>query len=108
MITHKTAPATMIAVLILRALVGASSRFNQPIQSESLGSEPDWRCASRNVALMELFTGSGSVDSCQGTPEHRKFRNLNLRWQAKHERNHFSRRRSRRRRVHCTRLGRVY
>src|SRR5437879_13685200 len=55
MITHKTAPATMMAVLILRALVGASSRFNQPIQSESLGSEPDWRNASRNVALMHLF-----------------------------------------------------
>src|SRR5438128_1075589 len=49
MITHKTAPATMMAVLILRALVGASSRRNQAIQSESMGR------ASRNVALMDLF-----------------------------------------------------
>src|SRR5260370_21608180 len=55
MMTHKTVPATMIAVLISRARVGASSLISQPIQSESLGSEPDWRNASRNVALMELF-----------------------------------------------------
>ena len=37
MITHKTAPPTMMAVRILRARVGANSRLNQPIQSESLG-----------------------------------------------------------------------
>src|SRR5882672_10270432 len=49
MITHKTTPPTMIAVRISRARVGASSRFNQPVQSESLGR------ASSNVALMELF-----------------------------------------------------
>src|SRR4030095_11066180 len=49
MITHKTAPPARIAVRILRARVGASSRLNQPIQSESLGR------ASRKVALMELF-----------------------------------------------------
>src|SRR6266436_5038805 len=49
MMTHKTAPATMMAVLISRALVGASSCRNQPIQSESIGRP------SRNVALMELF-----------------------------------------------------
>src|ERR1700719_1934540 len=55
MMTHKTAPATMMAVLILRALVGASSRLSQPSQSESTESEPDWRNASRNVALMDSF-----------------------------------------------------
>src|SRR5260370_39936857 len=49
MITHKTAPPTMMAVRILRARVGASSRRNQPIQSESMGR------ASTNVALMDLF-----------------------------------------------------
>src|SRR5437879_7663804 len=49
MMTHKTAPATMMAVRISRARAGASSCRNQPIQSESGG------CASRNVALMELF-----------------------------------------------------
>src|SRR6266496_584801 len=49
MTTHKTAPATMMAVLILRALVGASSRLSQPSQSESIGR------ASTNVALIELF-----------------------------------------------------
>src|ERR1700730_1881276 len=49
MMTHKTAPATMMAVLILRAFVGASSLFSQVIQSELTGR------ASRNVALMELF-----------------------------------------------------
>src|SRR6266550_3535713 len=57
MMTHSTAPPTMMAVLILRALVGASSRRNQPSQSESLGSEPDWRNASRNVALIDYFGG---------------------------------------------------
>ena len=36
MITLKTAPPTRIAVRILRVRVGASSRFNQPNQSESL------------------------------------------------------------------------
>src|SRR6266513_2069174 len=46
MMTHKTAPATMMAVLILRALVGASSRLSQPSQSESIGR------ASTNVALI--------------------------------------------------------
>src|SRR5882724_7507165 len=55
MITHKTAPATMMAVRMLRGRVGASSRRNQAIQLESIGSEPDWRNASRNVALMDLF-----------------------------------------------------
>src|SRR5882724_13311913 len=49
MITHKTAPATMMAVLTLRALVGASSRLSQPSQSGSIGR------ASTNVALMDLF-----------------------------------------------------
>src|SRR6266699_6559174 len=49
MMTHKTAPATMMAVRISLARVGASSCRNQPIQSESIGR------ASRNVALMELF-----------------------------------------------------
>src|SRR6266480_5626653 len=49
MMTHKTAPATMMAVRISRRRVGASSLFNQPTQSESLGR------VSRNVALMELF-----------------------------------------------------
>src|SRR5258707_4320281 len=49
MMTHKTAPVTMMAVRISRARVGASSCRNQPIQSESRGR------ASRNVALMELF-----------------------------------------------------
>src|SRR5438552_17595412 len=49
MMTHKTAPATMMAVRISRRRVAASSRFNQPTQSEPLGR------ASRNVALMELF-----------------------------------------------------
>src|SRR5438874_10257114 len=49
MMTHKTAPATMMAVRISRARAGASSCRNQPIQSESRG------CASRNVALMKLF-----------------------------------------------------
>src|SRR5947207_15894050 len=49
MITHKTAPATMMAVRILRACVGASSLLNQWFQSESSGR------ASRNVALTKLF-----------------------------------------------------
>src|SRR5262249_46150151 len=49
MITHKAAPATMMAVRIARRRVGASSCFSQPIQSESNGR------ASRNVVLMALF-----------------------------------------------------
>src|SRR4030095_3803944 len=49
MITHKTTPLMMIAVLISRARVGASSRFNQPTQSESIAR------ASRNVAFMRSF-----------------------------------------------------
>src|SRR5437016_10607800 len=49
MMTHKTAPATMMAVRILRACVGASSLLNQWFQSESSGR------ASRNVALTKLF-----------------------------------------------------
>src|SRR5262249_11227606 len=49
MMTQSTTPATRIAVLISRKRVGASSRLNQPTQSESIGR------ASRNVALMELF-----------------------------------------------------
>src|SRR6266436_596460 len=57
MMTHKTAPATMLAVLILRALVGPSSRLSQPSQPESIGSEPDWRNASTNVALINYFGG---------------------------------------------------
>src|SRR5262245_6721731 len=48
MMTQSTGPATRIAVLTSRRGVGASSRFNQPIQSESTGR------ASRNVVLMEL------------------------------------------------------
>src|SRR5207248_11676414 len=57
MMTHKTAPATMMAVLILRALVGANSRLSQPSQSESIGSEPDWRNASTKDALINYFRG---------------------------------------------------
>src|SRR5947208_10131914 len=49
MMTHKAAPATMMAVRILRACVGASSLLNQWFQSESSGR------ASRNVALTKLF-----------------------------------------------------
>src|SRR5215471_20988895 len=49
MMTQSTTPRTRIPVLISRKRVGASSRLNQPIQSESIGR------ASRNVALMELF-----------------------------------------------------
>src|SRR6266705_3190486 len=49
MMTHKTAPATMMAVLISRPRVGASSLLNQWFQSESSGR------ASRNVALTKLF-----------------------------------------------------
>src|SRR6266436_3670856 len=50
MMTHKTAPATMMAVLILRALVGASSRLSQPSQAESIR-------ALTNVALIDYFGG---------------------------------------------------
>src|SRR3954463_902988 len=49
MMTHKMVPATMMAVRILRALIGASSPLSQPSQSESSGR------ASRSVALMKLF-----------------------------------------------------
>src|SRR6516165_8119149 len=49
MMTHKTAPATIMAVLILRVSVGSSSCLNQPIQLESIGR------ASRYVSLMELL-----------------------------------------------------
>src|SRR4029450_7267459 len=48
MTTHKTTPTTRMAVLISLSRVGASSRFIQANQSESLGR-------ARNVALMELF-----------------------------------------------------
>src|SRR6266513_4772281 len=51
MTTHKTAPATMMAVLISRGYVGASSLFNQPIQLESIDR------ASTNVALIDYFGG---------------------------------------------------
>src|SRR4029453_11834941 len=49
MITHNVTPLTMLAVRISRARVGASSRFNQPTQLESIGR------ASSNVALMKLL-----------------------------------------------------
>jgi hypothetical protein len=49
MITQKTAATAMMAVLILRARVGANSLFSQVIQSELTGS------VSRNVALMSLL-----------------------------------------------------
>ena len=49
MMTHKTAPATMMAVRISRGCVGASSCRNQLIQSESTSR------GSRSVTLMELF-----------------------------------------------------
>src|SRR5438132_10236968 len=74
MITHKTAPATMTAVRISRALVGASSRLSQPSQSESIGSEPDWRNASRNVALMELFPRRTFDDRDRGRAHAEKIR----------------------------------
>src|SRR6266403_4942913 len=51
MMTHKAAPATMMAVRILRACVGASSLLNQWFQSESIGP------ASTNVALIDYFGG---------------------------------------------------
>src|SRR2546430_14285064 len=63
MITHKTAPPTMMAVRISRARVGASSCRNQPIQSESRGR------ASRNVSLMELF-GRRTFNDCNGGRAH--------------------------------------
>src|SRR5437899_5342109 len=46
----------MMAVLILRALVGASSPLSQPSQWESSGR------ASRRVALMKLFRGRRTFD----------------------------------------------
>src|SRR5205807_6294881 len=65
MITHKTAPPTMMVVRISRARVGASSCRNQPIQSESRGR------ASRNVSLMELF-GWRTFDDRNGGRAHAK------------------------------------
>src|SRR5437660_12731478 len=67
MMTHKTAPATMMAVRISRARVGASACRNQPIQSESLGR------ASRNVALKELFGGAFDARN-RGRPQPEKIR----------------------------------
>src|ERR1700736_4441166 len=73
MMTHKTAPPTMMAVLILRALVGASSRRNHAIQSESMGR------ASRNVALMDLFPRTfDDRDRRRAHPEKVGIRILNL------------------------------
>src|SRR6266567_5356002 len=66
MITHKTAPATMMAVLILRACVGASSLLNQWFQSESSGR------ASRNVALTKLFRRRTFDDRDRGRPHAEK------------------------------------
>src|SRR5438105_8195085 len=63
MMTHKTAPPTMMVVRISRARVGASSCRNQPIQSESRGR------ASRNVSLMELF-GWRTFDDRNGGRAH--------------------------------------
>ncbi len=68
MMTHKTAPATMMAVLISRGCVGASSRLSQPIQSESSGR------ASRNVALMKLFLWRTFDDRDRGRPHTEKVR----------------------------------
>src|ERR1700736_3148298 len=73
MMTHKTAPPTMKAVRILRARVGASSRRNQAIQSESMGR------ASRNVALMDLFPRTFDDRHCgRAHPEKIDIRILNL------------------------------
>ena len=57
MMTHKTVPATMMAVLISRVRVGASSCRNQPTQSESIGRAP------RNVSLMSL-PARRTLDDC--------------------------------------------
>src|SRR5207302_10252414 len=60
MMTHKAAPATMMAVRILRACVGASSLLNQWFQSESSGR------VSRNVALPKLFRRRTFDDRSRG------------------------------------------
>src|ERR1700719_3931427 len=57
MMTHKTAPTPMMAVLISAGCVGASSRLSQPTQSESIGR------ASTNVAPIRLFLGR-TLDDC--------------------------------------------
>src|SRR5213596_3791849 len=66
MMTHKAAPATMMAVRILRACVGASSLLNQWFQSESSGR------ASRNVALTKLFRRRTFDDRNRGRPHAEK------------------------------------
>src|SRR6266487_4150445 len=66
MMTHKAAPATMMAVRILRACVGASSLLNQWFQSESSGR------ASRNVALTKLFRRRTFDDRDRGRPHAEK------------------------------------
>src|SRR6266699_578673 len=66
MMTHKAAPATMMAVRILRACVGASSLLNQCLQSESSGR------ASRNVALTKLFPRRTFDDRDRGRPHAEK------------------------------------
>src|SRR5262249_29883384 len=66
MMTHSTTPVTRIAVLISRKRVGASSRFNQAIQSESIGR------ASRNVVLMELFRRRAFDDRDRGRAHAKK------------------------------------
>src|SRR6266404_8708114 len=73
MMTHRTAPAAMMAVLILRALVGASSCLSQAIQSESIGSEPDWRIASTNVALIDYFGGGPLMIATADAPMRKRF-----------------------------------
>src|SRR5216117_3112301 len=66
MMTHKAAPATMMAVRILRACVGASSLLNQWFQTESSGR------ASRNVALTKLFRRRTFDDRDRGRPHAEK------------------------------------
>src|SRR5438270_11423532 len=62
MMTHKAAPATMMAVRILRSCVGASSLLNQRFQSESSGR------GSRNVALTKVFRRGTFDDRDRGRP----------------------------------------
>src|SRR5207244_10222954 len=66
MMTNKSAPATMMAVRILGACVGASSLLNQWFQSESSGR------ASRNVALTKLFRRRTFDDRDRGRPHAEK------------------------------------
>src|SRR5207237_10644448 len=66
MMTHKAAPATMMAVRILRACVSASSLLNQWFQSESSGR------ASRNVELTKLFQRRTFDDRDRGPPHAEK------------------------------------